>query len=321
MRLRYVARKLWWAALTLFFVLTFNFFLFRIMPGDPVGLLARSDRLTESEIAEQRSLLGLDEPMLQQYWIYLKGIFSGEFGSSYLTGQSVVDTIGERIWPTVLLVGVGTTIAIVVGLLMGIKGGWNRGSRFDKGSLYSSLTLYSTPEGWLGMMLLIIFAGSLGWFPVGGFDSGTDETGLAYVADVLNHLVLPALTLALGYGASYMIVMRSSLLEVKDEDFIGATRAHGLTETMIRRRHAIPNAFLPSFTLIVLSFGFVLGGAIVIEAVYSYPGIGLLTYQAIDAFDYPVLQGVFLFSSVAVVFANLVADITYGFLDPRIEEV
>jgi peptide/nickel transport system permease protein len=310
-----------WAALTLFFVLTFNFFLFRIMPGDPVGLLARSQRLTASEIAEQRSLLGLDEPMLQQFWIYLKGIFSGEFGSSYLTGQPVVDTIGERIWPTVLLVGVGTTLAIVVGLLMGIKGGWHRGSRFDRGSLYGSLTLYSTPEGWLGMMLLIIFAGSLGWFPVGGYDGGSDTTGLAHVADVLNHLFLPALTLALGYGASYMIVMRSSLLEVKDEDFIGATRAHGLTETMIRRRHAIPNAFLPSFTLIVLSFGFVLGGAIVIEAVYSYPGIGLLTYQAIDAFDYPVLQGVFLFSSVAVVLANLIADITYGFLDPRIEEV
>ncbi len=171
------------------------------------------------------------------------------------------------------------------------------------------------------MMLIVIFAVYLQWFPVSGYDSGGDLTGVNHVVDVLNHLVLPAATLALGYGASYMIVMRSSLIEVKDEDFIGAVRAHGLTESMIRRRHGIPNAFLPSFTLIVLSFGFVLGGAIVIETVFSYPGIGLLTYHAIDAYDYPVLQGVFLISSIAVVIANLIADLTYGFLDPRIEEV
>jgi peptide/nickel transport system permease protein len=283
-------------------------------------LLARSQRLTEADIAEQRQLLGLDEPMLQQYWTYLRETLTGNLGSSYLTGQPVVETIAERVWPTVLLVGVGTTAAIVVGLMLGIKGGWNRGSRFDKSSLYGSLTLYSTPEGWLGMMLLIIFAGSMGWFPVGGYADG-NSTGLAHVTDVLNHLFLPALTLALGYGASYMIVMRSSLLEMKDEDFVATARAKGLTETRIRRDHSVPNAFLPSFTLIALSFGFVLGGAIVVEAIFSYPGIGLLTYQAIDAFDYPVLQGVFLISSIAVVFANLIADMTYGFLDPRIDEV
>jgi peptide/nickel transport system permease protein len=318
---RYLARKLGWAALTLFFVLCFNFFLFRIMPGDPAGLLARSQRLSESEIAEQRALFGLDEPLLVQFWTYLKQVFTGDLGTSYLTGQPVVETITERVWPTVLLVGVGTTVAIVLGLMMGIKGGWRRGSGFDRTSLYGSLTLYSTPEGWLGMMLLIIFAGTLGWFPVGGYDSGDGSTGLAHVADVLNHLALPAATLALGYGASYMIVMRSSLIEVKDEDFVATARAKGLTETLVRRRHAVPNAFLPSFTLIVLSFGFVIGGAIVVETIFSYPGIGLLTYQAIDAYDYPVLQGVFLVSSVAVVIANLVADVTYGFLDPRIEEV
>jgi peptide/nickel transport system permease protein len=318
---RYLARKLGWAALTLFFVLCFNFFLFRIMPGDPAGLLARSQRLSEFEIAEQRALFGLDEPLLVQFWTYLKQVFTGDLGTSYLTGQPVVETITERVWPTVLLVGVGTTVAIVLGLMMGIKGGWRRGSGFDRTSLYGSLTLYSTPEGWLGMMLLIIFAGTLGWFPVGGYDSGDGSTGLAHVADVLNHLALPAATLALGYGASYMIVMRSSLIEVKDEDFVATARAKGLTETLVRRRHAVPNAFLPSFTLIVLSFGFVIGGAIVVETIFSYPGIGLLTYQAIDAYDYPVLQGVFLVSSVAVVIANLVADVTYGFLDPRIEEV
>jgi peptide/nickel transport system permease protein len=321
MRARYLAKKVGWGLLTLLFVLCFNFFLFRIMPGDPAGLLARSQRLTETEIAEQRALFGLDQPLLSQFATYLKETLSGNLGTSYLTGQPVVDTISSRLWPTVLLVGVGTTVAIVLGLAMGIKGAWRRGSTFDRTSLYGSLTLYSTPEGWLGMMLLIVFAGTLGWFPVGGYDSGDGSTGMAHIADVLNHLALPAATLALGYGASYMIVMRSSLLEVKDEDFIATARAKGLTETTIRRRHAVPNAFLPSFTLIVLSFGFVIGGAIVVETVFSYPGIGQLTYQAIDAYDFPVLQGVFLVSSIAVVIANLIADVTYGFLDPRIEEV
>lgn len=320
MRARYIARKLGWAGVTMLFVLTFNFFLFRVMPGDPAALLARSQRLTAEQVADQRTLLGLDQPMLQQYWTYFKQTISGQLGSSYLSGRPVLDTIGAYLWPTVLLVGVGTGLAIVFGVMSGIKGGWDRGSNFDKGSLYGSLTLYSTPEGWLGMLLLIIFAGSLGWFPVGGYASG-NETGLAHVADVANHLVLPALTLALGYGASFMLVMRSSLLEIKEEDFVGVARAKGLTEPLIRRRHAVPNAFLPTFTLIVLSFGFVLGGAIVVETVFSWPGIGLLTYQAIDAQDFPVLQGVFLISSIAVVLANLVADITYGFLDPRIEEV
>ena len=321
MKPSYLAKKVGWAFITLFFVLCFNFFLFRMMPGDPAGLLARSERLTETQIAEQRAMFGLDQPLLTQFGTYLKQTVTGNLGTSYLTGRPVLDTIGARVWPTVLLVGVGTSIAIVVGLMMGIKGGWRRGSRFDRSSLYGSLTLYSTPEGWLGMLLLLVFAGALGWFPTGQYDSGNGSTGLAHIADVLNHLFLPAATLALGYGASYLIVMRSSLIEVKDEDFVGAARAKGLTETMVRRKHAVPNAFLPSFTLIVLSFGFILGGAIVIETVFSYPGIGLLTYQAINNYDYPVLQGVFLISSIAVVIANLFADITYGFLDPRIEEV
>ncbi len=320
MRARYIARKLGWAAITMFFVLTFNFFLFRVMPGDPAALLARSQRLTGDEIADQRALFGLDQPIFKQFWTYLKETFSGHLGSSYLTGRPVVDTMGAYIWPTILLVGVGTGLAVIFGVLCGIKGAWERGSNFDKGSLYGSLTLYSTPEGWLGMLLLIVFAGSLSWFPVGGYSTNT-ETGLAHVVDVANHLVLPALTLALGYGASFMLVMRSSLLEIKDEDFVGVARAKGLTEPLVRRRHAVPNAFLPTFTLIVLSFGFVLGGAIVVETIFSWPGIGLLTYQAIDAYDFPVLQGVFLISSMAVVAANLVADIAYGFLDPRITEV
>jgi peptide/nickel transport system permease protein len=320
MKAGYLARKVAWALVTLLFVLFVNFFLFRVMPGDPVALLARSQRLTPEAIEQQRALFGLDQPLLQQFGTYLQQTLSLNFGSSLLSGEPVTEVIGSRVWPTVLLVGVGTTLAIVLGLLAGIRGGWTRGSGFDRGSLYGSLILYATPEGWLGMLLLIVFAGTLGWFPSGGYSSGTG-TGIEHVTDVANHLVLPALTLTLGYIGQYMIVMRSSLLDVKDEDYIATARAKGLTDPLVRRRHAVPNAFLPSFTLIVLSFGFVLGGAIVVETVYSWPGLGLLTYQAIQDQDFPVLQAVFLLTSVAVIVANLVADVTYSMLDPRIEEV
>jgi peptide/nickel transport system permease protein len=314
---RYVLRKTLHALATVLFVLTFNFFLFRIMPGDPVALLVKSERLTPSDVAELRAAYGLDEPILQQYLIYLRETLSGDLGMSLRSPQSVASMIADRIWPTVLLVGLGTLFATVFGVLVGIKGAWRRGSRFDTSTLYGSLVLYSMPEGWLGMLLLIVFAGTLGWFPAGGFESG-GQTGLARVVDVANHLFLPCLTLTLGYIGQYSIIMRSSLLEVMNEDFLTTARAKGVPDTLVRRRHAVPNAFLPTFTLIFLSFGFILGGSILVEAVFSWPGIGLLTYNAIKQLDYPVIQGVFLLSSAAVILANLAADITYGYLDPRI---
>jgi peptide/nickel transport system permease protein len=320
MRWGYLARKAGWALLTLFFVLTVNFFLFRVMPGDPVALLARSQRLSPEAMEQQRQLFGLDQPLWQQYVTYLQQTLRLDLGVSLISGVPVTDMVRGALWPTVLLVGVGTGLAVVLGLLGGIKGGWSRGSRFDRNSLYGSLVLYATPEGWLGMLLLIVFAGTLGWFPAGGYASSSSE-GLQRVVDVANHLVLPALTLTLAYIGQFMIVMRSSLLEVQEEDYIDVARAKGLPDVMVRRRHAVPNAFLPSFTLVVLSFGFVLGGAIVVETVYSWPGLGLMTYQAIEEQNYPVLQAVFLLASASVIVANLVADVTYGFLDPRIEEV
>lgn len=316
----YVARKFGWALLTLFFVLTVNFFLFRIMPGDPVALLARSQRMTPQEVLAQRKLYGLDQPLVQQFFTYLKETVTGHFGASLVSGEPVTSVLGARVWPTVLLVGTGTLLAVIIGVLAGIRAGWFRDSAFDRGSLYGSLLLYATPEAWLGMLLLIVFAGTLGWFPSGGLSSGSAQ-GAAQIPDLLSHLALPVATLTLSYVGQFLIVMRSSMLDVKDEDFVTVGRAVGLPDRLVRRRHVVPNAFLPSFTLIVLSFGFVLGGAIVIETVFSWPGLGQLTYQAIQSQDYPVLQAVFLLSSAAVIFANLLADITYGFLDPRIEEV
>jgi peptide/nickel transport system permease protein len=316
---RYLLSKTLQAVVTLWFVLTFNFFLFRILPGDPVALLARSEKLTPDDIARLQHDLGLDLPMVEQYGVYLRETLTGNLGESLTTGIPVTDLIKTRLWPTVLLVGLGTILSAWLGVVIGIRGGWRRGSRFDTTSQYGSLVLYAMPEGWLGMLLLLLFSGMLHWFPAGGYASST-LTGTARIADLLDHLFLPLLTLTLGYIGSFSIVMRSSMIDTIAEDYVQTARAKGVPDRLIRQRHVVPNAFLPAFTLIILSFGFVLGGAIVIESVYSWPGLGLLTYQAINTLDYPVIQGVFLIASAAVIVANLVADVTYGYLDPRIRQ-
>jgi peptide/nickel transport system permease protein len=313
----YLVRKIAWAFVTLVFVLTFNFFLFRVLPGDPVGILARSERLTAADVATLRAQYGLDQPIPRQYVTYLQTTVQGQFGVSLRSGEQVSALIGGRIWPTVLLVGIGTILSTIVGVMVGIRGAWTRGSRFDRNTLYGALVFYAMPEGWLGMLLLILFAGTLHWFPAGGYASA-DSVGFHRILDIANHLILPCLTLTLGYVGSYSIIMRSSLLEVMNEDFVQTARAKGASDNVVRRHHAVPNAILPTATLIFLSFGYVLGGAIVIETVFSWPGIGLLTYDAIRQLDYPVIQAVFLLSSATVILATLLTDITYGYLDPRV---
>jgi peptide/nickel transport system permease protein len=317
---RYLARKTLEAIATLLFVLAFNFFLFRIM-GDPVRLLARSNlHLTVAEQAQQVKEFGLDKPLPQQFLIYMGGTLRGQFGIAFKSGRPVSELLAGRMWPTILLVGLATLLSTIFGMLMGIKGGWTRGSGYDQSTLFGSLILYSVPEGWLGMMLLIVFAGSLSLFPAGGYQSATPMTGISHITDVLNHLFLPCLTLTLGYIGEYVIIMRSSLIEVLGEDYIQTARAKGVKDKDVRRNHAVPNAILPTLTLVFYSFGFVLGGSIIIEAVYSWPGLGLLTYQAIGDLDFPVLEAIFLIFSAAVILFNLAADITYGYLDPRIRE-
>lgn len=317
---RYVLHKLLQALATLAFVLTFNFFLFRVLPGDPVELLARSQRLTEQDVLALQSDLGLDQALVPQYATYVVNTVTGNLGTSLRTARPVTTTIGSRLGPTLLLVGFGTILATVIGIWIGIKGGWRRGSPFDTSTLLGSLALYSIPEGWLGMLLLLVLSGVLGVFPAGGFETG-GLAGTARVVDVANHLFLPVLTLTLGYVGQYAIIMRSSMIDVTHEDYITSARAKGLPEHVVRRRHATPNAFLPTFTLVFLNFGYVLGGAVVVEAVFSWPGIGLLTYEAINSLDYPIIQGVFLVSSTAVILFNLAADLAYGYLDPRVGQV
>ena len=320
---RYVLSKIGQALATLAFVLAFNFFLFRVMPGDPVRLLARAQglELSRGAIRELIADLGLNKPLFAQFWDYLGDTLRGNFGDSFIYGEPVTTIIGRFMWPTILLVGVATVLMTVIGLFLGVRGGWNRGSKTDLASMGISLVLYSMPEFWLGMMLLVLFATTLGWFPQGGYQSTqAGITGLDKVVDILNHLFLPLITLTLAYIGEYYLLMRSSLLDVLGEEYITAARAKGIRESQVLWRHAVRNALLPTVTLLALSFGFVIGGAITVELVFSYPGLGLLTFEALEAQDYALLQGMFLFFSAAVIVANLIADILYSYLDPRVRE-
>jgi peptide/nickel transport system permease protein len=320
---RYFLSKILAAVATLFFVVSFNFVLFRVMPGDPVRLLARAQGLELSQQAQRELIedLGLNDPLPEQYLNYLGDLLRGDLGDSFIYGEPVTTVMARFLWPTVLLVGTATILMTVIGLFLGIRGGWNRGSKGDLASMGFSLVLYSMPEFWLGMMLLVLFATTLGWFPQGGYQSvQTDVSGFANVVDVLNHLFLPMITLTLAYIGEYYLLMRSSLLEVLGEEYITAARAKGIFENQVLWRHAVRNALLPTVTLVALSFGFVLGGAVTVELVFSYPGLGLLTFEALDFQDYALLQGLFLLSSTAVIVANLGADLLYARLDPRVKE-
>ncbi len=317
---KYLLRKVLHALATLAFVLAFNFVLFRAI-GDPVKLLTRSSvHLDPQEQALLRAEFGIDDPLPQQFVNYLGDSLRGEFGYSFISGRPVMDSVVQRVGPTLILVGTATVLSTLLGIVIGIKGAWRRGSPFDTGSLLGSLTLYSMPEGWLGMILLITFAGTLGWLPAGGIESTDELTGIAHILDIAKHLALPCLTLTLGYIGEFAIIMRSSLLEVMGEDFVLTARAKGVRDRDVRRRHAVPNALLPTFTLAFYSVGFILGGAVIVEQVFSWPGLGQLTYRAIQGSDYPVIQAVFLLSSAAVIFFNLLADVLYGYLDPRVKE-
>lgn len=321
---RYVGRKLLQAAFTLFFIITVNFFLFRVMPSDPVRLLTRQRgvQLSPAAQAELAHDLGLDQPLPTQFVKYLGDTLRLDFGDSFIyPGESVISVFLRFLWPTVLLVGTATVLMIVIGLYLGIRGGWKRGGPLDTTSMGASLIFYSMPDFWLAMILLIIFSTALGWFPSGGFESpNSDLTGFARVLDIANHMFLPVLTLTLGYVGEYYLVMRSSLLDVLGEDYITTVRAKGVREDRVLWRHAVRNALLPSISLIALSFGFVLAGAITVELVFSYPGLGLLTIQAIDAQDFLLLQCLFFFASVAVLVSNVIADLVYSWADPRVRE-
>jgi peptide/nickel transport system permease protein len=231
-----------------------------------------------------------------------------------------MDVVMQHLPPTLILFGLGEVIAIVGGLALGAYSGWKRGGAIDYIGNGISLVLYSIPYFLLGMGLLLIFATALGWFPTYGMltAGATYDSPLELLADFLSHLALPLATVALGLIGQYAILMRASVLETLSEDYITTARAMGLRDDRVLRQHALPNAMLPTVTLVAINLGYVVAGAITVEVVFNWPGLGTLTVDALAARDYPVLQGVFLILSIAVVFANFGADLLYGRLDPRV---
>jgi peptide/nickel transport system permease protein len=316
---RHVSGKVLGSLGTLAFVVVFNFFLFRVVESNPVGTLFRGRNLTDAQRLELKHQFGLDGTKLDQFWHYLIQLAHFNLGRSYESNATVISEIGHATWPTVALVGIATVLSTVFGILSGIVAGWRRGSARDHGLTSFSMITYAMPEFWLGMLLLIAFGVLLGWFPIGGItDPSSTATGFSKLVDETRHLLLPCVTLAVAYLGEYHIVMRSSLVDTMSEDYLTLARAKGLRDRIVRRRHAVPNALLPVVTLTAINFGFVLSGAIAVESIFSWPGLGHATYQAIRAPDLPMLQGLFLVFSASVIFFNLLADLTYAYLDPRV---
>lgn len=294
--------------------------MFRVLPADPTRILTRVSRLTPEATRALQKEFGLDRPLLSQFFDYIGDTFSGQFGISYQFTRPVSEVIGETLWPTLLLLGVATIGATVIGTMIGIWGGWRRGSKFDSGSLGFTLVTYSMPEFWLGILLVLVFSVTLDIFPTSFMNTIglEDASWTEQFIDTLNHLFLPALTLILALLGEYALIARSSVMEVMNEDYVTTARAKGMREALVLRKHVVPNALLPVVTLSAINIGFILSGAITVETVFSWPGLGQLTYDAINANDYPVLQALFLLFSAAVIFANLVADLLIGLLDPRV---
>ena len=319
---RYLGRKVVQAIFTILAIVVLNFLLFRMMPGSPERILLRNQYLTKEKVAEVRKEWGLDKPLIpDQLVAYLESTASGDLGYSfYFRGTPVTEVIAQRFWPTILLIGLAELISIIVGLALGAYAGWKRGGTADRVGNGASLILYSMPYFVIGMPLIIIFAATLHWFPTSGMltPGATYDSAAEQLADFTRHLILPLVTVSLGLIGGYSIIMRSAIIETRSEDYIGTARAKGLKDSRVLRQHAFPNALLPMVTIIAINLGYVVAGAITAEVVFNWPGLGTLTVDALDARDYPVLQGVFLLLSVTVVVANLVADVVYGFLDPRV---
>jgi len=321
---RFVLRNLGFYLLAFWVSITLNFLLPRFMPGDPVSrMFARSQSQMQPEQIEQlRALFGLDgRPLWQQYTSYLKNVLTGEMGISISRFPTPVsEVIGSQIGWTLLLGGTALVIAVIVGNLLGIVAAWRRGGLVD--SVLPPLLVFvgSFPYFWLAMGALYLFGMVLGWFPLRhAFDVGyVPELSWSFVSNAASHLVLPALTIVLVTVGGWMLGMRNSMIATVAEDYITMAEAKGLSPRRIMFRYAARNAMLPSVTNFGMALGFVVGGALLTEVVFAYPGVGYQLLAAVQGLDYPLMQGIFLTITAAVLVANFVVDIVYVRLDPRV---
>jgi ABC-type dipeptide/oligopeptide/nickel transport system permease component len=319
--LDYIVKRTIFAIVTIFVAITLNFILFRTLPGNAVTGL-RCGHCTKQFKEALVKQYGLDKSKWQQYVIYVKNLAHGDLGTSSANNEPVWDVIKQPLVNTLPMVVAGTLISILVGIVSGVVAAWRRGTAADRVNVWTALAFYAMPTQWIGLLVIFYIAIPLG-LPASGISSNTlgilsEASTWQVVSDRISHLFLPALTLGIGLYGEYSLIVRSSMLETLGEDYVLTARAKGLRNWEIVWKHALRNAMLPLVTLIALSLGTIVAGAIVVEDVFSYPGIGLATIAAINQRDYPVLQGIFLLLTVAVIVANFIADLLYFKLDPRV---
>lgn len=304
-------------------VVVLNFVLVHAAPGDPVETIAgASGGMSEDLKAELRTQYGLDKPLVVQLGVYLGKVVTGDLGYSYFFNLPVSGLIAERVPATLLLVIASVLTAFLIGTTLGVLSSRKPNGMLSQLVNVLSLVGFAAPVFWTGIMLVILFASVLPWFPISGMRSvelATDASGFADIGDVLHHLVLPTATLALVYVAQYSRLARASMLDVLGSDFIRTARAKGLAERIVLYKHALRNAVLPVVTILGLQFGNVLAGAILVETVFNWPGLGRLAFESVLRRDYPTILGVLLFSSVVVVVMNQLTDLAYRLIDPRIK--
>ncbi|MEX1046593.1 MAG: ABC transporter permease [Actinomycetota bacterium] len=317
----YVVKRLIGAVITIFVVISAIFFLQKALPGDPFAQLARNPRADPAAVEDLRREFGVGDPVWKQYLKYVGNVVQGNLGISTFNLQPVAPQLWEKLKITVPMVALGEFFAILLGIATGVAAATRRRTGFDYASTGTALTFYSFPTQWFGLMLILLFATTLGWFPTGGRENFfANYEGFRFVLDTLWHMILPALTIGLVIFGEYTIVVRSAMLETLGEDFIQTARAKGLSKSRIIWRHAFRNASLPIVTLVALSIAYVVSGALLVEVVFNWPGIGLATQEAIEQNDSPMLMGATLVLVVAVIVMNMIADLLYFRLDPRITE-
>ncbi|MFE0149022.1 ABC transporter permease [Nonomuraea sp. NPDC059007] len=316
-RTSHLIRRLLAALITVYAVVTLNFLLFRVLPGDAVANMSRVPGGSPELTAALRRQFGLDLPLWDQYWIYLGRLASGDLGVSFATQEPVGARLAEAFANTLPLVTAGLLLALVLGLVSGALAAWYRGGWVDRLSTNTAIAFYSVPTPFLGLLLIMMFGGYL---PAQGMRDEflVDPTGAELVADLVKHMTLPAMTIALIVFGQYTLVVRSSMMETLGDDHVLTARALGAGPVRMLARHVLPNAMLPITTLVALSLGGLIGGSILVESVFSWPGVGRAMYEAVVQRDYPMLQGVFLVLTVSVVTLNLLADLLYVRLDPRV---
>jgi len=302
-------------------VVLLSFFLIRVVPGDAATVMAgQSGYADEQYMNSLRAEYGLDQPLPVQLWKYVRNVAQGDLGTSYVRRQPVATVIMERLPNTLLLNAFALVVAAAGGIFLGAAAARRPGSLGDSAVTVLAMLFYAVPQFWLGLIMVLVFGVWLAWVPPFGIETmGADYTGLARLGDVAQHIILPGMTLALYFLASYARLTRASMLEVADQDFVKTARAKGLTERRVARRHILRNALIPLITYAGLQASILVGGSVLVENVFSWPGIGTLASEAVKARDNPVLLGIFIVTAILVCLFNLITDIAYSIADPRVE--